>query len=170
MGKWMSAVRIASTSGIALFCATQLLPQDPGYEVSTGQTEPVEALPRFVLGGRMDVLTIESRYRILSCCLDYDPVVEVTGNVVRVTERDLGPACDCADVGWDLQVEVRGLPPADYEVFIDDQAGGLIATARVTVPASETALFVRGRVNGDSAVDISDAWPLWTTSSSAARA
>ena len=151
------AMRFAIACVVALLCAGRARPQETPYEFVVSQAESGAMASSHVFSGRTDGVTIESRRRILSCCLEYAPVVEVAGGVVRITEGDVGPNCECEDVPWDLRVEILGLPPADYDIFVAEKGGALIASARVTVPATETALFVRGRVNDDATVDISDA-------------
>jgi hypothetical protein len=162
MGKLFRSSLVRGTCAIPLLFAGSAWSGDPGVEVVMTQAPSTSTLPRFVFTGRPEGLAISSEYRSKSCCLEYEPVVEVAGSVVRLTEGDTGPPCGCADVPWDLRVELRGLAPGQYDISVANEGGRLLAAARVTIPATTTTLFVRARANGDDRVDLSDAVSVLT--------
>ncbi|MBI4606124.1 MAG: hypothetical protein HY721_29510, partial [Planctomycetes bacterium] len=152
----------ALTLGLPL--ATPVRALGPVASIEQERAEGSE--PLFVFTTRLTEFSplgeirFESKARVLSCCLKYVPDVELRGRVLRIFERDEGPACDCEDVPWDLQAILVDVDPGDYEVYLHDAKGTLLATALVTVPTTMTQAFVRGRVNDDDKTNVADAVAL----------
>ncbi len=61
------------------------------------------------------VLYIYHRGVVTNCCLEYTPKVEIDGSVIRVTEIDSGPPCDCI-CPFDLEIAIEGLEPGMYVI------------------------------------------------------
>ncbi len=130
--------------------------EDPDFDVAYGQVEAEGTRPGFRFEGSMAGIGISHSSAWYSCCLEFVPQVAREGNVLQVIETDQGPSCLCPPVPWDLQMELTGLPPGAYDVFLMIDGGGLLATAAVTIPETETRLFVRGQINADQEIDLSD--------------
>ncbi len=127
------------------------------FEVTFDQTEGMSAAPDFHFTGSVEGIEVRNNRAFYPCCLEFVPSVELEGGVLRVVETDRRADCLCADVPWSLRTTVTGLPPGTYDVLVEKEDGNLLATATVTLPATRTAVFVRGSMNGDDQVNLSDA-------------
>ncbi|MBI4601638.1 MAG: hypothetical protein HY721_06720 [Planctomycetes bacterium] len=157
---WGRRVRVASAAvaaAAALVSRAAALAQGPGLELSFEQKEAGSGGPSFVVSGSPRGIEVAHGGALFNCCLRFSAEVTLEGSVLRVTERDGDPPCFCADIPWDVRVGILGLEPGPYDVYLHAKDARLLATAAVEVPRTSTAVFVRGAVNGDAAVDISDA-------------
>jgi len=100
-------------------------------------------------------IRVERRAALHPCCLQFAPIAEVKDRVVRITEIDQGGPCACPDESWHLFVEIRGLEPGAYDVFVKKEGGQLLGTLTVSVP-NEVA-FLRGHARDDGRLDLADA-------------
>lgn len=64
------------------------------------------------------VLYIYHKEVVINCCLEYTPKVEMQGTLLRVTEIDSGPPCDCI-CPFDLEIAIEGLEPGTYAIHFN---------------------------------------------------
>ncbi|MEM7232141.1 MAG: hypothetical protein AAF517_08210 [Planctomycetota bacterium] len=107
-------------------------------------------------------ITIEHRGARRPCCLDFVPLLSVEEGTIRILETDASKECGCEgdDDVWTLRMEITGLPFRSYDVFLLRETEGgenLLTSAELNVARTETLEFIRGEVNDDGAVDLSDA-------------
>ncbi len=126
-------------------------------EVSVDQERAEGEEIEFVFIADTDGITVLHRQAWFSCCFIFAPEVTLDGEKLVIREVDAGPPCLCPVVPWDIEVHVGPLAPGDYSVYLLEPMGEVFATARVTVSETQTALFIRGALNEDAAVDIADA-------------
>jgi hypothetical protein len=55
----------------------------------------------------------------LNCCPDFNAIIHVKGNTIRVVEDDEG-LCDCYCL-FDLEYEIHGLDPGVYELTVTEE-------------------------------------------------
>ena len=134
------------------------LAQEPAFKLTYGaMPRSTDSPASFLFTGSVDGMRIDHRNALANCCLEFAPIVELLDGVINVTETDQGPPCGCADVPVDLFVELQGLLPGSYDVYVRNEGQHILATAAVVVPETPTMMLVRGAVNDDGAADMSDA-------------
>ena len=156
-----SSTKSLAVSLLCLVLVSGTIPaQGTGPEWTTKQEESTSSGPRFIFRGEVGKLHVRYEFAWYSCCLQWSPAVDVEGSILRITEADVGPPCLCPVIPWDLDLEISGLEPGTYDIYLYDGAvpePGLLATAQVDFPATATAVFIRGSLNGDDVVDMADA-------------